>query len=152
VPTKDLHDYLGFLRQASPEHGAKLLTDSPVTPPQILGPYFRTGAPFRGKVTPPLEPGRLLVVRGRVWGSDTRRPLPGALLDVWQANANGHYDMSHPDYPLEKGIFLYRIRLLTDETGYYEYETVFPGRYEVGPQVYRPAHVHYWVRSNGYRE
>lgn len=150
--TKDLHDYLGFLRAASPEHGAKLTTEQAVTPPQILGPYHRPGAPFRGKVTPPLEPGRVLLVRGRVWGHDTRKPLVNAVLDIWQANAAGQYDMSHPDYPLEKGIFLYRTRLLTDETGYYEFETVYPGRYEVAPNRYRPAHIHYWVRHPAYRE
>src|SRR5262249_34398 len=91
-------------------------------------------------------------VRGRVWGDDTRKPLQAAVLDIWQANADGHYDMSHPDYPLEKGIFLYRTRLLTDETGYYEFETVFPGRYQTGPNFYRPAHIHYLVRHAGYRE
>src|SRR5262245_36511394 len=44
------------------------------TEPNILGPYHRTGAPYRAKITPPLEPGDTLVVRGRVWGLDTRRP------------------------------------------------------------------------------
>jgi catechol 1,2-dioxygenase len=150
--TRDLHDYLAFQREASPEHGAKLTTEQAVTPPQILGPYHRKGAPFRGKVTPPLEPGRLLLVRGRVWGHDTKKPLVNALLDIWQANADGHYDMSHPDYPEEKGIFLYRARLITDETGYYEFETVYPGRYLVAADRYRPAHIHYWVRHPGYQE
>ena len=60
--------------------------------------------------------------------------------------------MSHPDYPLEEGVFLYRTRLITDETGYYEFETIYPGRYETSPGRYRPAHIHYWVRSNGYAE
>jgi catechol 1,2-dioxygenase len=75
-----------------------------------------------------------------------------AVLDIWQANAAGHYDMSHPDYPLEEGVFVYRARVMTDENGYYEFETVFPGRYAVGPDAYRPAHIHYWVRHAGYRE
>jgi protocatechuate 3,4-dioxygenase beta subunit len=152
VATKDLHDYLSFVREASPDHGAKLTSESPVTLPQILGPYHRVGAPFRGKVTPPLEPGRVLLVRGRVWGHDTRKPLINAVLDIWQANADGHYDMSHPDYPMEKGVFVYRTRLVTDETGYYEFETVYPGRYQTGAEHYRPAHIHYWIRHRGYRE
>src|SRR5262245_30242334 len=45
------------------------------TEANILGPYYRSGAPFRAKITPPLEQGKTLVVRGRVWGLDTRRPL-----------------------------------------------------------------------------
>lgn len=150
--TKDLHDYLTFLREGSPDHGAKLTSDQAVTPPQILGPYHRKGAPFRGKVTPPLEPGRVMVVRGRIWGYDTKKPLAGAALDVWQANAEGHYDMSHPDYPMEKGVFFYRTRLVTDETGYYEYETIFPGRYKTGGENYRPAHIHYLVQHPGYKQ
>jgi catechol 1,2-dioxygenase len=150
--TPDLHGYLEFLRAGSPHHGAKLQSDAAVTLPQVLGPYHRENAPFRGKVTPPFEPGRVLLVRGRVYGANTKEPIAGAVLDVWQANAEGHYDMSHPDYPLEEGVFLYRTRLITDETGYYEFETIYPGRYETSPGSYRPAHIHYWVRSNGYAE
>ena len=29
----------------------------------ILGPFWLAGAPFRGKVCPPLEPGELLVIK-----------------------------------------------------------------------------------------
>lgn len=150
--TKDLHDYLAFLRSSSPDHGAKLTTELPASPKQILGPYHRPGAPFRGKVTPPLEPGRVLLVHGRIWALDTKQPLANSVLDIWQANADGHYDMSHPDYPQEPGVFVYRTRLVTDETGYYEFETVFPGRYKTGAEIFRPAHIHYWVRHPGYRE
>jgi hypothetical protein len=96
--TADLHGYLEFLRAGSPHHGAKLQSEAPVTLPQILGPYHRENAPFRGKVTPPFEPGRVLLVRGRVFGANTKAPLAGAVLDVWQANAEGHYDMSHPEH------------------------------------------------------
>ena len=48
------------------------------TEDNILGPYHRKGAPFRGLITPPLEPGDVLVVRGRVWGFDSKQPLAGA--------------------------------------------------------------------------
>src|SRR4051794_16050454 len=47
------------------------------TEDNILGPYHRKSAPFRAKVTPPLEPGETLVVRGGVWAHDTRKPLAG---------------------------------------------------------------------------
>src|ERR1051325_7760086 len=36
------------------------------TEDNILGPYHRANAPLRGKITPPLEPGNVLVIRGRV--------------------------------------------------------------------------------------
>lgn len=40
--------------------------------------------------------------------------------------------------------------MLTDETGYYEFETVHPGAYQIGPDAWRPAHIHYLVRRAGY--
>src|SRR5947208_6460126 len=53
-----------------------------VTEDNILGPYHRPGAPFRAKITPPRVPGRVLVISGRVWGFDTRKPLVNAVLDI----------------------------------------------------------------------
>lgn len=117
----------------------------------ILGPYHRKLAPFRAKVTPPLEPGEVLVVRGRVWALDTRKPLAGAVADVWQANAAGRYDNDDRDKPPKPGVFVNRARVMTDETGYYEYETIKPGRYKIGPELWRPAHIHYLVAANGYK-
>jgi catechol 1,2-dioxygenase len=122
-----------------------------VTEDNILGPFYRSGAPFRGKVTGPLEPGTVLLVSGRVWGFDTRQPLTSAIIDVWQANADGRYDNDDPKTPPAKDVFKNRARLITDETGYYEYETVHPGRYLIGPKTWRPAHIHYLVRAQGYR-
>lgn len=122
------------------------------TEPNILGPYHRPGAPYRAKITPPLEPGDTLVVRGRVWGFDTRRPLAGAALDVWQANASGRYDNDDPMAPPAAGLFYCRARVIADETGYYEYQTVRPGRYKIGQNQWRPAHIHYMVRHPGYKQ
>jgi catechol 1,2-dioxygenase len=117
----------------------------------ILGPYYRAGAPFRGKVTPPLEPGVVLLVSGRVWGYDTRRPLAGACLDVWQANARGRYDNDDPDHPPRNDVFVNRCRLITDETGFYQFETVHPGPYKIGPESWRPSHIHYAITHPGYQ-
>jgi catechol 1,2-dioxygenase len=122
-----------------------------ITEDNILGPYYRPGAPFRAKITPPVEPGVVLVVRGRVWGHDTRQPLTGVTLDIWQANAEGRYDNDDPKQPPAAGVFMNRARLLTDERGYYEYETVHPGRYQIGPNLWRPSHIHYLVQHTGYR-
>lgn len=138
---------------------ANVVVVPPPTPPatlrptedNILGPYHRRGAPYRGKITPPLEPGEVLVVRGRVWSFDTKQPLAGATLDVWQANAVGRYDNDDPRNPPQKGVFHNRARLVTDETGYYEYETIKPGRYKIGPDKWRPAHIHYLVAATGHK-
>ena len=121
------------------------------TEDNILGPYHRKSAPYRAKVTPPLEPGEPLVVRGRVWALDTRKPLAGAIIEVWQANAAGRYDNDDREHPPKPGVFVNRARVMTDETGYYEYETIKPGRYMIGPKQWRPAHIHYLVAAAGYK-
>lgn len=110
------------------------------------GPYYRSGAPYRAKITPPLSPGVVLVVRGRVWSYETKKPLAGAVLDIWQADANGRYDFADNDPSKPMKEYICRARLVTDETGYYEFETVRPGNYEASPGRMRPSHIHYWVR------
>jgi protocatechuate 3,4-dioxygenase beta subunit len=122
------------------------------TEDNILGPYHRQNAPFRAKITPPLEPGTVLTIKGRVYGLDTRRVLPSTLIDIWQANAQGRYDNDDPNHPPAANLFVHRARVLTDENGYYEYETIHPGAYQIGPNAWRPPHIHYWVRKTGYRE
>src|SRR5258708_21538195 len=54
----------------------------PPTEPDVLGPYFRKGAPYRGKVTPPHEPGTTLLISGRVWGIDSCRPIIGTVCAI----------------------------------------------------------------------
>lgn len=120
------------------------------TDADIEGPYFRGGSPYRGKVTPPLAEGDVLVMRGRVWSYETKKPLAGALVHVWQANKHGRYDNDDPRNPPKKGVYLYRARVRTDERGFYEYETIHPGRYQVG-DTFRPAHIHYRIEAAGHK-
>ncbi len=148
----ELGDYALFLQNESAGSapaggGAKELV---LTEDNILGPYHRPGAPYRAKITPPLAPGNVLLIKGRVWGIDTRRPLAHATLDIWQADVNGRYDNDDRRNPPAPGVFTYRARLITDEEGRYEYETIHPGRYKNG-NTFRPAHIHYMVRHPGYR-
>lgn len=156
--TPDAHDYVTFLQQQgvptiSPEGKWK------PTHPDILGPFWAGGAPFRGKVTPPMEPGELLVISGRVWSHATRKPMAKVILDVWQADAKGRYDFqdkpANDPRPLVGGKqpkrtdFRNRIRLLTDEQGFYEYETIKPAAYSIGRQT-RPSHIHYMIQAPGH--
>ena len=124
--------------------------DSKATASNIEGPFYRKSAPFRGKVTPPLEPGKVLLISGRVWGLDTRKPLAGATLDIWQANDKGRYDNDDPRNPPKSDVFVNRTRVITDEQGRYEFETIHPGSYLNGKQ-YRPPHIHYRVAADKYR-
>jgi protocatechuate 3,4-dioxygenase beta subunit len=149
----DVHGYEDFIALRTQDKAPLVLADT-VKPTEdcILGPYYLAGAPFRGKVTRPFEPGTVLVIRGRVWGFDTKKPLAGAQLDVWQADAKGVYDDDpNPDHRPKPGTFVNRIRLVTDEAGLYEYETVHPGAYQIGPNAWRPSHIHYLIQAPKYK-
>ncbi|MBX9694151.1 MAG: hypothetical protein K2Z81_17340 [Cyanobacteria bacterium] len=123
-----------------------------LTEENILGPFHRAGAPFRAKISPPLAPGTAVVVSGTVWSYKTKKPLPHTTIDVWHASEAGRYDNDDPAHPPRPGVFLYRARLITDENGCYEYETIHPGRYEIGKEIWRPSHIHYWVRHPEHKE
>src|SRR5512134_3497567 len=84
-----------FLRRTATTLGGALLFDPAAaiaqdcraTEPDILGPFYRFGAPFRTRLAGPDEPGDRLVLTGTVFSSDCRTPLPGTLIEVWQANS-----------------------------------------------------------------
>ena len=144
--------YANYAQEKPKPKGGQRPAAWAVTEDNILGPFHRPGAPFRGKVTPPLEPGTVLLISGRVFGFDTRRPLGNAVLDIWQANAQGRYDNDDPRRPPAANVFLNRTRLITDDNGYYEFETIHPGPYRIDQKTWRPSHIHYWIRRTGYRE
>jgi catechol 1,2-dioxygenase len=117
------------------------------TEDNILGPFHVKGAPFRGKISPPSAKGEILVIKGTVWGFDTKKPLKNTLVDIWQADSEGNYDYGQNT----DKTFYYRARLITDENGYYEYETIHPGAYKLGQNFWRPPHIHYLVRHENYK-
>lgn len=126
-----------------------------VTVAEMMGPFYRFGAPFKAQLAGPDEPGQRLILSGTVYGADCKTPLPGALLDFWQANDAGQYDTTTPGNFTEKHDFHLRGMLYTDEDGRYEIETVIPGRYPVPPGLpgleqyaglTRPAHIHVSVK------
>lgn len=141
-PSGDLEPYRVMLEREGVLEAPPAAELTP-TDRNALGPFYKRHAPMRGKLSPPLASGDPLVVRGRVWAHDTRKPLAGALLDVWQADEKGRYHM--PDDDTDKSAMLFRARLIADEDGYYEYETIRPGLYGR-----RPSHIHYLVRATGY--
>lgn len=115
------------------------------TRPSALGPAYKRGAPFRGKICPPFEPGTVVLISGRVWGFDTKKPLQGAILDIWHVDIKGNYAMANGD-------FKNRGRLLTSETGAYEFESIHPVAYPMGNSGrWRSPHVHFQVSCPGYK-
>jgi protocatechuate 3,4-dioxygenase beta subunit len=134
---------------------------SGATETTVLGPFHVADAPrlenganicLDGK-------GEPMVITGRV--TDTEgKPISGALLDVWQANDDGFYDVQQkgiqPDMNL-RGIFT------TDSDGRYWFRSAKPSFYPIpddgtvgkmlkalGRHPYRPAHVHFIVGAKGY--
>lgn len=131
-----------------------------VTEYTILGPFYVEGAPelpaaanIAGNT-----PGEPVVVSGRVT-DPAGHPLAGAVLDVWQASAEGFYDVQLPDQT-ELNL---RGRFRTDAEGRYTFRTIKPSFYPipgdgpvgqmlraVGRHPYRPAHIHFIVSAEGY--
>ncbi|MCY3755962.1 MAG: intradiol ring-cleavage dioxygenase [Alphaproteobacteria bacterium] len=128
----------------------------------VLGPFHVEGAPQLepgsnicrdGKGMPCLVSGRVTDVEGR--------PLAGAVLDIWQTNADGFYDVQQPELQPEMNL---RGRFLTDADGRYAFRTVRPVSYPVptdgpvgdilrrmGRHAWRPAHIHFIASKLGYR-
>jgi catechol 1,2-dioxygenase len=130
-----------------------------LTEHDIIGPFYRFGAPFQTKLAGPNEPGERLVITGRVYSSDCRSPLPNTLIEVWQANKAGRYDTDKPGNFTEHVDFHLRGMMLTDKQGNYEFETIMPGRYAIPPNlpglekyggVTRPAHIHFRVAESSH--
>jgi protocatechuate 3,4-dioxygenase, beta subunit len=137
-------------RSTVPRAPARPLVPAPEGLADLTAPVFgeETVAPGDHDLTrqhggEPL--GERIRVTGRVLESDGR-PVRGALVEVWQANAAGRYVHTvdqHPA-PLDPN-FTGAGRCLTDDDGKYEFVTVKPGAYpwKNHPNAWRPAHIHF---------
>ena len=95
--------------------------------------------------------GERIVVEGRL-RDEAGRPVPGALVEIWQANAAGRYvhrEELHPA-PLDPN-FLGAGRCVTDADGLYRFITIKPGSYPWGNHrnAWRPAHIHFSIFGAG---
>lgn len=128
----------------------------PQTLSELSGPVFghETIQPFDNDLTrqhagEPL--GERIIVSGRVL-DENDRPVPGALVEVWQANAAGRYrhKIDQHDAPLDPN-FSGAGRFLTDDQGYYRFTTIKPGSYPWGNHynAWRPAHIHFSLFGAG---
>ncbi|MFF5900351.1 carbohydrate-binding protein [Streptomyces argenteolus] len=104
------------------------------TPEQMEGPYFKPGSPLRTSLVTSGTPGTPLTVSGYAFGRACR-PLRGVLLDFWQADASGAYDMSG---------FAFRGHQFTDADGAFTLTTVVAGLYPG-----RTRHIHVKAQAPG---
>jgi protocatechuate 3,4-dioxygenase beta subunit len=88
--------------------------------------------------------GERIVVTGRVL-DENGRPVPDALIEIWQANAAGRYihKTDQHDAPLDPNFFGGG-RCVTDGEGRYRFYSVRPGAYPWGNHhnAWRPNHIH----------
>ncbi|MFK8033914.1 MAG: protocatechuate 3,4-dioxygenase subunit beta [Hyphomicrobiales bacterium] len=94
-----------------------------------------------------LAQGALMQVTGRILDEDGR-PIPNAVVELWQANAAGRYahSLDNREAPLDPN-FLGHGRVRSDENGAYTFLTIKPGAYPVPVKDtwWRPPHIHFSV-------
>jgi hydroxyquinol 1,2-dioxygenase len=133
------------------------------TQSSLLGPFYREGAPElplgASIVAKPSVPE--IVVYGHVTDNDGR-PVPHALVQVWQTSEHGLYDLQAEDAANTMDL---RANFRADAGGHYHFRTVRPLGYSipmdgpVGDMVkaqsrhgFRPSHIHFLIGGDGYRE
>lgn len=126
----------------------------------VFGPFYVDGAPqlLNGGDVAQGAVGELCLVRGRVM-SLSGQPLPGASVEVWQADADGKYDVQYErlDHHQARGI------LQADAEGRFNFRTIVAEAYPIptdGPvgdllratkrHPWRPAHLHFMVKAAGH--
>jgi protocatechuate 3,4-dioxygenase beta subunit len=109
-------------------------TPANLTPEVTEGPFFKANSPERTSLIESGTTGTHLTLTGYVLTADCS-PVANALLDFWQANAQGVYDNS--GYTLRGHQF-------TDVNGHYHLETIIPGIY-----TGRTEHIHVKVQAPG---
>lgn len=126
-----------------------------MTPTQPQGPFYPVRPTKYGDTDlTRLDPGaavaegKLLRIQGRVLDSEGT-PVPAARVEIWQADAYGHYrhprDRSGRRDPRFQGWG----SADTDPEGHYGFVTIKPPPYPAGQGWVRPPHIHFRVSSNG---
>jgi hydroxyquinol 1,2-dioxygenase len=126
----------------------------------VFGPFFVEGSPRykNGDDIANGASGEPCFMQGQVL-SITGEPIPDAHIEVWQADAEGFYDVQYEDLSGARG----RGHLYSDEEGRYWFWSVKPEAYPIphdGPvgellsaanrSPMRPAHVHFMIKAPGY--
>ncbi|KAK0207642.1 intradiol ring-cleavage dioxygenase [Armillaria fumosa] len=150
--------------------GASALVDlinndrpSNATEPTILGPLYTetTQNLKKGDSIASEGKGDYLYMSGRILDVQGN-PIVGAVMDVWEADQRGVYDMEYPDYNGKPDC---RGRFTTGEDGSFAFRAVQPLAYPfnvggpvedlldaLGSVKYRPAHLHFKIKAPNYEE
>lgn len=122
--------------------GKNKSSPSGVTGSDILGPFYRPGAPWTSDLA--LEyPGQQMSLSGTI--KDTDGKSVPCYIEFWQADTDGKYDENGPKF---RGI-----QHAVDGT--YNLKTVKPGFYDISeptdpqPHDFRCSHIHVKIWING---
>ena len=107
-----------------------------ITPSQTVGPYFKYGLTpngdydwndaFTGSLITPDASGERIRVEGRVFDGEGQ-PVSDAMLEVWQADAQGRFADPQDKRALPNAKFRGFGRCGTDANGAYVFDTIKPG-------------------------
>jgi protocatechuate 3,4-dioxygenase beta subunit len=111
-----------------------------LTPEQTEGPYYIDGEKLRRDVTEG-RPGVPLLLRLHVLDASACRPIKGAAVDIWHADALGVY--SGFGSGASNRTFMRGVQK-TDASGLARFRTVYPGWYQG-----RTVHIHVKVHVAG---
>ncbi|NLU73988.1 intradiol ring-cleavage dioxygenase [Streptomyces sp. HNM0575] len=126
----------------------------------VFGPFFVDDAPLvrLGDDIAGGAPGEPCWVEGTVRGTDGA-PVPGARIEVWEADGDGFYDVQYAD-----GRTAARAHLFSGPDGEYRFWAITPTPYAiphdgpvgemlsaVGRSPMRASHLHFMAVAEGYR-
>jgi len=154
-----LSDVLGLSTLVTAQNNAK---PTGCTEATVFGPFFVEGAPMveNGADISNGAHGAPCFVEGWVRGLEGE-PVPHALIDVWQADEEGFYDVQKPDpsQPEHRA----RAQLRTDADGRFHFQSILAHEYPIphdgpvgalleslGRHPWRPAHLHFMIQAPGY--
>lgn len=128
----------------------------------VFGPFHVEGAPHyeHGADVANGAAGEPCIVRGRVLGL-AGEAVAGAVIEVWQADDRGNYDVQYPDLEQHRA----RGVLISGADGRFHFRTIVAEAYPIpvdGPvgdmlratkrHPWRPAHLHFMITAPGYEK
>ncbi|KAL8715478.1 MAG: hypothetical protein Q9220_000812 [cf. Caloplaca sp. 1 TL-2023] len=151
--------------------GLSLLVDShthpkpaQATPGTVLGPFHHPDPPSlpAGSTISHDQNGELCLVLCSV-ASSSGAPIADVEIDIWETDSSGHYDTQYPDRAEGMKGLDGRAVMKSDAAGKFWFKGIMPVEYPIpddgpvgallgklGRSVYRPAHMHFWMRKGGW--
>jgi hydroxyquinol 1,2-dioxygenase len=153
-----LSDVLGLSMLVVAQNHAK---PAGCTEATVLGPFYVEGAPRHehGADIANGAKGEPCYVRGRI-SSIEGDPVAGARIEVWQADADGYYDVQYEGQAAHRA----RAELVSGLDGGYQFRTIVAESYPIphdgpvgallealGRHPWRPAHLHFRITAPGFQ-